>query len=365
MVRRLTRHARCVLFALVCLAFAARAQAHPVPFSFLDVRIGADGIDVVLVAHIFDVAHDLNVDPPERLLEAAYLASRTGDILALLPPRLSLAADGRLLDASWAPEIAPLVDRQSLQLRAHYALARRPGRLTIVAKMFPYDPAHRTFVNVYEEDHLTQSILDAARPSFEYFAGSRQGTMAVVKKFVPAGVEHILIGPDHVLFLIGLLLLGGSVSRLALIATGFTIAHSITLSIAALNLFTPPARIIEPAIALSIVCVGADNLLVGGRSGGRDLRAVMAFAFGFIHGFGFAAVLREMDLPSRALGWSLFSFNFGVELGQLVVVVPVATAMATVRARSEITGRRVAWVGSVIVVLAGAFWFAQRVFFPV
>jgi len=156
--------------------------------------------------------------------------------------------------------------------------------------------------------------------------------LAVIRKFVPAGIHHILIGPDHLLFLVGLLLLGGSLRRLAMVVTSFTIAHSVTLSLAALNILSPPARIIEPAIALSIVYVGADNLLA---QGGRDVRAWIAFTFGFIHGFGFASVLREMELPSRALGWSLFSFNFGVEIGQLLVVVPVALAFAVIRSRSE------------------------------
>src|SRR5207245_3277492 len=131
----------------------------------------------------------------------------------------------------------------------------------------------------------------------------------------------ILIGPDHLLFLLGLLLLGGSVRQLLLIVTSFTVAHSVTLSLAALNILSPPASIIEPAIALSIVYVGADNLLA---RGGRDVRAWIAFTFGFIHGFGFANVLREMELPSRALGWSLFAFNFGVEIRQFRVVVPVS-----------------------------------------
>ena len=149
--------------------------------------------------------------------------------------------------------------------------------------------------------------------------------------------------------------------RLLLVVTSFTIAHSITLSLAALDVFTPPARIIEPAIALSIVYVGFDNLLV---KEGRDVRAWIAFSFGFVHGFGFANVLREMDLPRRALGWSLFSFNFGVEIGQMLVVVVVASALAALRARSEKTGRLVALAGSIAVIVAGAFWFVQRVFFP-
>ena len=228
--------------------------------------------------------------------------------------------------------------------------------------MFPYDTNHQTFLNVYEGGTLaTQAILDAGHTSFDYYSGTRQGAWAVVKKFVPAGIHHILIGPDHLLFLVGLLLLGGTVRQLLVVVTSFTVAHSVTLSLAALNLVAPPARIIEPAIALSIVYVGADNLLV---RGGRDVRAWIALSFGFIHGFGFANVLREMDLPARALGWSLFSFNFGVEIGQLMVVVLVATAFAALRSRSEIAGRRLAFAGSLVVIAAGAFWFVQRVFFP-
>src|SRR6185436_3765799 len=195
----------------------------------------------------------------------------------------------------------------------------------------------------------------------EYFAGTRQGVFAVVKKFIPAGVHHILIGPDHLLFLVGLLLLGGSIRQLLIVVTSFTIAHSITLSLAALNIVTPPARLIEPAIALSIVYVGADNILA---KGGRDVRGWIAFTFGFIHGFGFANVLREMDLPRRALGWSLFSFNIGVEIGQLFVVVLVASAFTILRQKSEWSRQHLAFAGSIVVIAAGAFWFVQRVFFP-
>ena len=92
--------------------------------------------------------------------------------------------------------------------------------------------------------------------------------------------------------------------------------------------------------------------------------AWIAFAFGFIHGFGFPNVLREMDLPRVALGWSLFSVNVGVEIGQLLVVGAVASALAGVRSRSEMAGRQVAFAGSIVVIAAGAFWFIQRVFFP-
>jgi hypothetical protein len=110
-----------------------------------------------------------------------------------------------------------------------------------------------------------------------------------------------------------------------------------------------------------VVYVGVDNLMVGK---GRDARAWIAFAFGFIHGFGFANVLREMNLPSRALGWSLFSFNLGVEIGQFLVVVLVASALMALRSTNEVASRRLALAGSLAVIFVGAFRFVQRVFFP-
>ena len=118
--------------------------------------------------------------------------------------------------------------------------------------MFPYDPAHQTFVNFYEGDALaTQAILDHGRTEFEYFASTPTGNVggrSEVRR--RSGIHHILIGPDHLLFLFGLLLLGGTMRHLILVVTAFTVAHSITLSLAAMNFFDPPARLVEPAIAL-------------------------------------------------------------------------------------------------------------------
>jgi len=339
---------------------AVPALAHPVPFSYLDVRLASEAVDASVVMHVIDVAHDLNISLPETLLEPDVARGREAEIAALVGRRIGIDADGRRLTVVWKG-IEALPDRQAVRLIARLSLDRPIGVLAIDGALFPYDPNHRTFVNVYEDADPTQAILDAGRTRFEYFAGTRQGAVAVVGRFLPAGIHHILIGPDHILFLVGLLLLGGSFRRLALIVTGFTIAHSITLSLAALNVLSPPASIIEPAIALSIVFVGADNLL---KKDGRDVRAWIAFGFGFIHGFGFANVLREMDLPARALGWSLFSFNAGVEVGQLLIVAVVSAAFGLVRSRSEVVGRRLAVAGSVGVIAAGSFWFAQRMLFP-
>jgi len=348
--------------AALLLGFTSSAAAHPVPFSYVDVHLNGLTVEVTVVAHDYDLSHDLGlgVELPERLLSPNVLQAQAARIVALIDARLQVVLDGEILrGATWSrPDALP--ERQSVRVQALYNRTRTAGLVEIRTNMFPYDPLHQTFINVYENGELrSQAILDARRTSVEYFAGTRQGALAVIRRFVPSGVHHILIGPDHVLFLIGLLLLGGSIRRLVLIVTGFTVAHSITLSLAALNIVTPPPSLIEPAIALSIVYVGVDNLMV---RGGRDVRAWIAFGFGFVHGFGFANVLREMDLPARALGWSLFSFNLGVEIGQLAVVLVVATALEALRRWSAVAGRRVAFAGSLLVIAAGAYWFVQRVF---
>ena len=346
---------------IVASLFLARpVDAHPVPFTYLDLRLTPGAIEGTLVAHIFDLGHDLNIDPAERLLDPAVATQQAAAIAQLFTGRLTVAADGVTLTPQWSS--AQVVgDRSSVKLALRYALTRVPGTVTITASMFPYDPQHQTFLNLYEGSALTQTILDAGRTRFEYFAGTTPGTVAVVRRFLPAGIAHIVIGPDHLLFLVGLLLLGGTLRQLAVLVTSFTVAHSITMSLAALNVISPPARLIEPAIALSIVYVGADNLLI---RDGRDVRALIAGAFGLIHGFGYANVLREMDLPARALKWALLSINVGVEIGQLLVVAVVAAALAALRARNEAAGQRFAFAGSIVVMAAGAFWFVQRVFFP-
>jgi hydrogenase/urease accessory protein HupE len=214
---------------------------------------------------------------------------------------------------------------------------------------------------VYEEDRLVhQQIFTQDHQVFIYRPGDRQSWLSVVEEFIPAGIYHIFTGPDHVLFIVGLLLMGGSLLRLLSIVTAFTIAHSITLSLAALSLVNPSPRLIEPAIALSIIYVGIDNLMVGKT--GRDVRAWIAFFFGLVHGFGFAGVLKEFGLPRQALGWSLFSFNFGVEIGQACIVVVVASVLAALRSRNQAVAGRIMKVGSVCVILAGTWWFIQRVF---
>jgi hypothetical protein len=157
---------------------------------------------------------------------------------------------------------------------------------------------------------------------------------------------------------IGLLLLGGGLRRLLKIVTAFTAAHSLTLAVATLGIFQPPSRVVEPAIGLSIVCIGIENLRH--RPGMPDRRALLAFCFGLVHGFGFASVLRETGLPAGALGWSLASFNLGVEMGQAAIVLSLAPVLAWVRSASTRASWRVAFAGSWVIVCAGGYWFAER-----
>jgi hydrogenase/urease accessory protein HupE len=360
--------------ALTCLWLlaAGSAGAHPAPFSYLDLRLNEAGIDGSLVVHDLDVAHDVGVDPPERFADPLFAEQYREQLSRLMDSRLALFADGRRTSIAWTG-FETLPERQSLRLRFR-AGDGRPGRVRVDTVVFPYDPIHQTFLNVYEDGELRhQAILDQQRTTFNYYAGTWQGATAVMAVFIPAGIEHIVIGPDHVLFLVGLLLLGGTAWRLATIVTAFTIGHSVTLSLAALDVIAPPAAIVEPVIALSIVFVGADNLLVlrdrtrvtaGTRetTQPRDIRAWVAGVFGLIHGFGFASVLKEFGLPLTALGWSLFSFNFGVELGQLAIVFVVAAALGTVRRRDPRLARHLVVAGSLVVIAAGAYWFVERVF---
>ncbi|MEW6322327.1 MAG: HupE/UreJ family protein [Acidobacteriota bacterium] len=352
--------------AAAALAVALPAGAHPAPFSYLDLRLSATGVEGTLVLHDYDVAYELGISPPERLQDPAAARAGRDRLIAVVGPRLQLDSGSGPLALTWGA-IDVLPERQSIRL-AFAAAGPRPGMLRLDAYLFPYDPIHQTFVNVYEDGRLThQAILDARHTRLDYYAGTAQGALAVMRVFVPAGIEHILIGPDHVLFLVGLLLLGGSLWRLAGIVTAFTAGHSVTLSLAALDMVTLPGRLVEPAIALSIVFVGVDNLLMRrdatpGQPAPHDIRAWVAGAFGLIHGFGFASVLREFGLPQSALGWSLFSFNVGVEIGQMAIVLAVASALAAVARRSGTAADRVVLGGSVAVILAGGYWFVERVF---
>jgi hydrogenase/urease accessory protein HupE len=177
--------------------------------------------------------------------------------------------------------------------------------------------------------------------------------------FLWLGIEHILTGYDHLLFLFALLLVSGNFMSSLKIITCFTIAHSVTLALATLNVVQLSSRVVEPMIAASIVYVGVENLTSKGAPKGRWM---LTFAFGLVHGFGFASVLRELGIASGDGGVAvpLFSFNLGVEVGQVAIAAIILPIVWRLRKQPLFVRR---WIPacSALVALAGAFWFVQRV----
>ncbi|MET0622175.1 MAG: HupE/UreJ family protein [Pyrinomonadaceae bacterium] len=229
-------------------------------------------------------------------------------------------------------------------------------------------PDHRTAFTLKDADDkvLRTEILTPAANSVEAAtAGSdsstESGRSSPFFGFLKLGVEHILTGYDHLLFLFGLLLACRRFSTAAKIVTCFTLAHSLTLALAALDLVSLPGRVVEPLIAASIVFVGVENIL---RRGEPRWRWALTFALGLVHGFGFAGALKEAGLGSggTSLLVPLFSFNLGVELGQVAVaclLLPLLWKLRDVPAYEK-HGTKVL---SALVALAGAYWFVTRLFF--
>ncbi len=346
---------------VILLTTGMLVAAHPAPFSYLDVRLSQEEWHASLVVHVTDLAQEFRIENPATLYDPQVIESRKHEILQLILSRIHGIADGQRLQIE-VSRVEPLPERHALGIFLQFKPAKRPGHLKIECYLFPSEPEHLTLTGIYDYGELVrQDVLDRDRRTIEYFTGGAQGAFAVVRRFTKSGFEHILAGPDHLLFIFGLLLLGGSLWRLLTIVTAFTIAHSVTLSLAALNVLSPPERLVESIIALSIVFVGIDNLVVG--KSGRDVRVWVAFFFGLVHGFGFAGVLRESGLPANSMALSLFSFNLGVEIGQALIVVLLATVLSAVRRRSPQLSQRITLAGSIVVVLAGVYWFAERTFF--
>jgi hypothetical protein len=176
--------------------------------------------------------------------------------------------------------------------------------------------------------------------------------------FIAMGAEHILSGPDHLLFLLALLALARGFWPIVKIVTGFTIAHSITLSLATLGIVDVPSRIVEPLIAATIVWVALENLAF---PNGARWRWLIAATFGLVHGLGFASALTELGLPRDAMVRALIGFNVGVELGQLAFVAIVMPVVVWLAKPGRIP--KLPQALSVVVALAGAFWLVERLFF--
>ena len=223
---------------------------------------------------------------------------------------------------------------------------------------------HLLFERAAATKHFTRIGTDPKTQPIVLNDGARELTLTgpppplgeVLARYTLSGTEHIFIGIDHIAFLIALLLWARSLIALIKIVTAFTLAHSVTLSLAALDVVTLPSALVEPAIAATIVYVAAENFFRHGISG----KWRGAFLLGLVHGFGFASVLKETGFPQGALGWALASFNVGVEIGQVVIVAavfPLLLLLDRLTAQRE----RVVYAASAVIMGLGIFWLVERV----
>jgi hypothetical protein len=330
---------------------------------------------------------------------------------AYLTERLTLRADGAPCPVVGGPiRLATPADRimvgWEVACPSAHALVLRSDVLLDVA------PSHLHFARVRPAGQPgLERVLSEAEPSWQLGdSGARAAVGDSLADFLRLGIGHILTGYDHLAFLLGLLLLGGTLADLVRIVTGFTVAHSITLALAVVGAVRPAAAPIEALIGLSIALVAAENLwLAGGRAaavrwavaaallclaaaaagGGGSvpaltlaglavfaacyfglvaraarpapLRAAVAFVFGLIHGFGFAGVLLEAELPRERLARALFGFNAGVELGQVAAVLALWPLLQVTRRwhHGALHGAVVEY-GSAAILAMGVFWFVSR-----
>ena len=207
-----------------------------------------------------------------------------------------------------------------------------------------------------------QALLDASNTTITLSAPA-PSLFSTMQRYLITGIEHIFLGYDHIAFLVAVVLWARRLVPVIKIVTAFTIAHSITLSLAALNIIVIPSIVVEPAIAASIVFVAVENFF----SRDIDRRWRIAFVFGLVHGFGFASALREVGLPANAIVTALAAFNVGVEIGQVAIVsivVPTLIALDHLTATNRATPVRAAalvYALSALIGLLGGYWLVARI----
>ena len=362
----------------------ATAHAHKASDSYLQVDAGERALavrwDVAL--RDLDAALDLDTDADGKLTWGE-IKSAWPRIEAYALPRLQiegcpLRQTGRALERRNDGAYAVLLLASDCALPANptirYALLRE------------VDPTHRGIAKVQRAGQgVALSVLEpiamspgtasafpaAAGPAASGVAASQPSATSGHAGFLVEGIRHILGGYDHVLFLLCLLLpavmrrtsegwqpvakLSQAVWPIVGIVTAFTVAHTLTLGLAALKIVSIPSSFIEPAIAVTIILAAADNLwpIFPVR------RVVVTFLFGLIHGFGFAGVLAELDLPRADFAWALLQFNVGLELGQLMIVVVATSLLFLLRQRPQYRP----WVvggGSMAAMLVAVLWLVER-----
>ncbi len=351
------RRAVPLLFALALVYWANGAAAHVLPRSYCTVDTAPGGIDVSVETAGHLLAAPLGLSsrrPDEQVLRDAtprFVQQIEDHVQARTPagPCKVKADPAELIHDQGEP---------ALKVMLHFSCPSGPVTLRNTWRL-DVDPGSETVCAI-------NGSAWVFRPGMtEREVGTPPTLGQVLENFVVLGMKHVESGIDHILFVIGLLLaaalatrqksLGSATRAVAAVVTGFTLGHSITLICAGLGVVRLPSRFTESAIALSIVIVGVENI-VRREIRGRFFTAAL---FGLVHGFGFASVLADIELPSRGTVAALVSFNVGIELAQLIIVViafpPLALASRRVWYR-----KRVMVPLSAAVALIAAVWFVKR-----
>ena len=361
--------------ALLLLLASITAEAHKPSDSYLHLRIAGAQVTGQWDIALRDLEQAIGLDANgDGDITWGELRARHADIAAYALARLSVSGDARSCPLAVSGHA---VDRHSdgayavLRFAAECDSAPRAVEIGYTL-FFDFDAQHKGLLNL-EFQGRTQSLVFTPEQSRQQFTLGETSALRQFLSYGRQGVWHIWIGYDHILFLLSLLLpavllrergqwmpvarFGEAFWDVFKIVTSFTVAHSITLSLAALGLIALPSRLVESAIAASVLLAALNNLwpLVGGR------RWVVAFAFGLIHGFGFASVLAELGLPRDALVLALVGFNLGVETGQLAIVAAFLPIAYYLRA-GWFYRRVVLFGGSSAIVAIALVWLAERVF---
>jgi hydrogenase/urease accessory protein HupE len=346
-----------VFFALP----APSARAHTVGVSRGEYRVIGPALEATLVFARPEVAAALSGLDPDR--DGVVSATELSEAQALVGDwavrGLEVRSPAGRCDGAF--QGAVLTEEDGIAIRAAYRCLGTPApvaaRLGLLGSL---SLGHRHLATVTDPSGAegARAVLYESRPDLPIRAspgGAESDASSVAWPLFRLGIQHILTGYDHLLFLLGLILVGGRLRPLLVVVTAFTVAHSVTLGLAALGVWAPSSRVVEPAIALSIAYVGVENWFVRDA----DRRWLITFPFGLVHGFGFAGALQEISLPSSQVPVALLAFNLGVEAGQLAVLALVLPAVLCLARSPWFAGRGVK-VTSAAIAAAGLFWFVSR-----
>lgn len=344
-----------VLALVAAVLGAASADAHKT--NLTTGRIVVDGAELRYRLHVS--AHDLAValDIPTDFatpIPADRFAARRDPLVEYLDEKLAVVGDGRRCPrAGLDLDYSKLPDGVVLDLVFRCPAA--PSRIRIAYRLFfGVDPGHRALGTIDAGRGPEEYLLDRAFADIEVSVAEAGPSLTSFGRFVRLGIEHILAGLDHVLFVVALLLGGGSFLALVRVVTAFTLAHSSTLSLAWFGVLDLPSRPVEILIAASVAYVAIENAL--GR--GFSHRWLVAFGFGLVHGLGFFGVLRSLDLAREPAVSTLLGFNLGVEIGQLAIVAAVYPPVMWIMAQTW--SRRATVPASLVILAVALLWMVER-----